>query len=224
MTVSNGYVVTCRKGHPAASPGGSVGEHRLVLYEKIGPGMHTCHWCGVPVTWGSRSKVLHAQRLVADHVDDVRHNNDPDNLVPACLACNSTRVGRQVARRVLRSEVYTSAAHGPPWMQLVLECGHTVVRRKHRAKRAWCMECAGSREPPVPEKSAGLGAAPRAVVPTGGYVVGASVGPMRHVVRELGYERRADCRGYRYRYHLECGHDVHRNSPGRTLCACPWCK
>lgn len=48
-----GYSVVQWPGHPLAT-NGSVREHRAVLFDKIGPGMHSCHWCAKPVTWGGR--------------------------------------------------------------------------------------------------------------------------------------------------------------------------
>lgn len=72
--------------HPLARKGGLLGEHRKVLYEKIGPGPHLCHWgCGKLLEWGGLSGI------VADHLDDDKLNNDPDNLVPSCSPCNCRR-------------------------------------------------------------------------------------------------------------------------------------
>jgi hypothetical protein len=77
--------LTGQYDHPLAV-GGRIYEHRKVLYDKIGPGPHLCHWrCGRLVNWGG-TKGLHT-----DHVDGVRTNNDPDNLVPACPSCNKLR-------------------------------------------------------------------------------------------------------------------------------------
>jgi hypothetical protein len=76
------------RDHPLATGHGTVLVHRKVLYAKIGPGPHRCHWCGTVVAW---SKTLGKSALIADHVDSDPHNNNPDNLVPACLRCNTTR-------------------------------------------------------------------------------------------------------------------------------------
>lgn len=81
-----GYVVLLYKyDHPLCSPDGRVLEHRFVLYEKIGPGSHQCHWCDKVLEWGG------AKGIHADHLDDDRLNNDPDNLVPSCKKCNGDR-------------------------------------------------------------------------------------------------------------------------------------
>lgn len=86
---SNGYYTVVAIGHPLANEHGRVYEHRLVLYQEIGPGEHKCHWCGALVRW------LRGQRLrdgiVSDHLDGDKANNAPDNLVAACHACNSNR-------------------------------------------------------------------------------------------------------------------------------------
>jgi hypothetical protein len=82
------YRSTYSPDHPLAQADGRVPTHRLVLYDKIGTGVHACHWCGRAVRWigGGRG-----DQLVADHVDGDRWNNDPANLVPSCHRCNSHR-------------------------------------------------------------------------------------------------------------------------------------
>lgn len=88
----HGYREIFDPSHPLAQAGGGVMEHRLVLYEKIGPGEHVCHSCGKKVSWehdwgGSRRDGA----LVVDHLDFDKLNNNPDNLVPSCFACNARR-------------------------------------------------------------------------------------------------------------------------------------
>lgn len=73
--------------HPLASQNTYLYEHRKVLYDRIGAGPHCCHWCGCEVVWRARGK----KKLVADHLDNDKLNNHPDNLVPSCHACNGTR-------------------------------------------------------------------------------------------------------------------------------------
>lgn len=81
-TDKNGYRTLSRPGHPLAWKSGHVLEHRLVAYEKYGPGRQSCHWCGVPLEW---------REVDVDHLDAVRDNNAPDNLVISCRNCNSMR-------------------------------------------------------------------------------------------------------------------------------------
>ena len=100
--VDRGYVRLYVPDHPLAN-GGWVYEHRLVLYEVLGPAPQECWWCGVEVRWG--------ETLQVDHLDADRSNNDAANLVPSCQPCNQGRgTGcdphawsiSMAARRVLR--------------------------------------------------------------------------------------------------------------------------
>jgi 5-methylcytosine-specific restriction endonuclease McrA len=75
-----GYVRVKAPGHPPARDGW-VREHQLVLYTRIGPGVHNCHNCGAPVTWGGTLEV--------DHLDRNRQNNRVDNLAAACRSCQN---------------------------------------------------------------------------------------------------------------------------------------
>lgn len=77
-------------GHPLAQADGKVYAHRAALYEKIGPGSHKCAHCGRSVTWDGAG----ISRLVVDHKDDDRWNNDHENLQPSCRMCNSKRAER----------------------------------------------------------------------------------------------------------------------------------
>lgn len=82
----DGYkLIHSRYDHPLASSVGQVLEHRMVLFDSIGPGTHQCHWCGVDLDWGGVSGII------ADHVDMDVTNNDRSNLVPACSSCNTNR-------------------------------------------------------------------------------------------------------------------------------------
>lgn len=89
---SNGYfILHGHKDHPLADKAGNLAEHRKVLYDKIGPGPHPCHWnaiskCGkLSMEWGGVGGIC------VDHLDDVKTNNDPLNLVPSCRGCNGSR-------------------------------------------------------------------------------------------------------------------------------------
>lgn len=89
--ISHGYRVLPAAGHPLSSKDDRVFEHRMVLFDKIGPGGHPCHWCGVMVRWLNGDGAGAQGALIADHVDTDTLNNDPANLVPSCWKCN---VGR----------------------------------------------------------------------------------------------------------------------------------
>lgn len=101
ITASKGrrYVSRYSPSHPLANANGKVYEHRSVLYDAIGPGSHTCHWCGVTVRW-DRTRG-DADCLNVDHLNDLGDDNRPENLVPSCPACNTTR-GAQARAQVLR--------------------------------------------------------------------------------------------------------------------------
>lgn len=84
----DGYTeIRCAIGHPLSRRGRAL-LHRVVLWSKIGDGPHECHWCACVVNW---SHGLLGDALVVDHLDFDRTNNDSDNLVPSCHACNSKR-------------------------------------------------------------------------------------------------------------------------------------
>lgn len=96
VTVSLGrhYRVVAAKGHPLAMANGRAYEHRVVLYDKIGPGPHECHWCGARVEWVGKCEPFELQ---PDHLNNDGGDNRPENLVPCCRACNTTRGGQRRA-------------------------------------------------------------------------------------------------------------------------------
>lgn len=83
------YKYVKRMGHPLAPQSGRISEHRWVLWEKIGPGKHQCHWCAAELEWSADKTASGC--LVADHLDGNGRNNAPDNLAPACHGCNVRR-------------------------------------------------------------------------------------------------------------------------------------
>jgi hypothetical protein len=86
----HGYRVVGAPGHPLARERGDVLEHRKVLFDVIGPGEHPCHWCSTLVSW-DESYPASIRALVVDHLDGIRTNNEPANLVPSCAPCNAAR-------------------------------------------------------------------------------------------------------------------------------------
>jgi hypothetical protein len=84
------YRMTTAPDHPIAPPGGVVAVARVMLYDKLGPGPHPCHWCGLALRWvcdGTRP----ADALFVDHLDFDARNDVPENLVPSCHVCNAHR-------------------------------------------------------------------------------------------------------------------------------------
>lgn len=110
------------KDHPVLGTG-VMPEHRLALFDKIGPGPHPCHWCGTSVDWmpGARTR---RGALIVDHVDNDGRNNEPDNLVPSCQSCNITRA-RTFRPLIGVDEFYVLRANG----------------RRYRAIRRTCEQC-----------------------------------------------------------------------------------
>lgn len=102
-------------------------EHRVILYDKIGPGAHPCHYCGKRVVWmpGDRTS---PGALVADHKDRNSHNNADENLVPSCQSCNN----RNRATGVKADEVFIVRPDGSRLRgerRTCTECGSEFVRR-----------------------------------------------------------------------------------------------
>lgn len=89
MFKSGPYRQIFEPDHPIATSNGLVTVHRKVLYDKIGPGWHLCHWCHQPVSWSSTVPAF--ARITADHLDNDKSNDDPSNLAATCMACNRAR-------------------------------------------------------------------------------------------------------------------------------------
>lgn len=85
---SNGYIMLSgRQDHPLAKSDGVVAEHRVVLYDKIGPGPHNCVWCSKELDWTA----LDDRALCTDHQNNDMTDNRPENLEPSCRPCNWQR-------------------------------------------------------------------------------------------------------------------------------------
>ncbi|HEV7299245.1 MAG TPA: HNH endonuclease signature motif containing protein [Tepidisphaeraceae bacterium] len=95
-TNTNGYLMLRRPSHPMVTRNGYAYAHRVVLFDRIGPGQHKCNWCPRIVTWAHRWP-LQPDSLTVDHVDSAKANNDDANLVPSCPSCNSRRAAARRA-------------------------------------------------------------------------------------------------------------------------------
>jgi hypothetical protein len=120
-----GYSRISGRNHPLTSKCGTVAIHRKTLYDKIGPGIHVCHWCNTEVEW-MHGRPSQPRYLVTDHLDDDSGNNAPENLVPSCCACNS---GRSKGRGRLR-----------PGESFIISAGGRAIR----AEWFYCCICGKS--------------------------------------------------------------------------------
>ena len=114
-------------GHPLSHADGQVYTHRFVLYNKIGPGDHNCHWCQKQISWDGKG----IKSIVADHLDDDTQNNDPRNLTPSCRMCNS--------ERAIRANFLTHCENGHEWIK------ENIYLRPDGVGRM-CRKCSQNRE------------------------------------------------------------------------------
>lgn len=108
ITASAGrrYKTVHRPDHPLAFANGNAYVHRVVLYDKIGPGSHPCHWCGKTVRWEATRG--DSDCLNTDHLNGIGDDNHADNLVPSCTGCNNARA-LQARSAALRAAGWWSA-------------------------------------------------------------------------------------------------------------------
>ena len=90
---ANGYVRLRAPGHPLATGQRDVvARHRIVLYEDLNaPEFSDCHWCGYELPWRSDDSPAYKFSVNVDHLNGVKGDDRPDNLVPSCFWCNMNR-------------------------------------------------------------------------------------------------------------------------------------
>lgn len=134
-------------GHPLAPPSGTVAISRLVLYEKIGPGPHNCHWCGAHVEWIVGADVGTTGSLLADHVDWDVENDEPGNLVASCHPCNAHRRQGGDARLISDEEPFITNKDGSrdraTWRGCE-QCGASFLVRLKQVRRGEGRFCSRS--------------------------------------------------------------------------------
>lgn len=77
--------------HPLAGSTGLLSAARAILYERLGPGWHHCHWCSGGIRWLRGHQGNNTRAILADHLDSNPLNDAPENIVPACGRCNGSR-------------------------------------------------------------------------------------------------------------------------------------
>ena len=134
------------KGHPLAPASGRVAVSRLVLYEKIGVGPHTCQWCGTMLTW---TFGLKADALIVDHLDWDRLNDDPSNLVPSCISCNARRAAPGRRNAIQPGELTVPSFGGKHRTRAIKRtcdaCGNEFLSSLYKEMRFCSRLCANRR-------------------------------------------------------------------------------
>lgn len=74
-------------GHPLAATSRVVARSRLVLWNKIGPGWHRCHFCRAWVKWKPGARLNEPNVLIVARIDRDWRNDSPENLAPCCRRC-----------------------------------------------------------------------------------------------------------------------------------------
>lgn len=101
---SHGYTLAYAPEHPLRRDSSCrVYEHRRVYHAQHGDGPFNCYWCSTVVGWDD---------LHVDHLNDVKNDNIPSNLVASCASCNQKRGFSKMARtqRLRSNRRYT--VHG----------------------------------------------------------------------------------------------------------------
>jgi hypothetical protein len=77
-----GYIKILDRDHPLADMNGHLAEHRQVMHAAHDGVCPSCYWCGQPLQW---------KAAVVDHLNEVKDDNEPSNLVVSCNGCNRAR-------------------------------------------------------------------------------------------------------------------------------------
>lgn len=129
-----GYQFVHAPRHPLCAKGQIyVGEHRVVLYEAIGPGDMHCEMCGILMTW---------KTCQVDHIDENPRNNHLGNLRPLCRRCNTWRSMPPAHERMSNAVALTfngetKTAH--EWSKDP-RVGISGTAIRHRKKKGWSDE------------------------------------------------------------------------------------
>lgn len=129
---THGYRLVMANGHPMARGAYRVYEHRMVYFDNHPEGPEDCHWCGKPLTWDT---------LQVDHLNAVRDDNRPENLVASCGNCNRDRA-KPAAVRAHKKKARKYMVNGK-WLSIDdaakrLGIGRTSITS--RLARGWPVE------------------------------------------------------------------------------------
>lgn len=129
---SQGYRLIEAKGHPMAKGKYRAFEHRVVYYDQNPDGPEDCHWCGASLTWDT---------VQVDHLNTVRDDNRPENLVAACGGCNRDRA-KPAAARAARERARGFMINGK-WLSVTDAARHLGIAPSSimtRLKNGWSVE------------------------------------------------------------------------------------
>ncbi len=75
--------------HPMADKKGWVIEHRMLMYDRFGPGPHPCWCCCEELKWEPFARGASTKgKIVINHLNEDGHDNRMKNLVFSCVECN----------------------------------------------------------------------------------------------------------------------------------------
>ncbi|MBC3948309.1 HNH endonuclease signature motif containing protein [Pseudomonas folii] len=96
---TQGYVVEHAPDHPLSNSAGEIYQHRRIFFDLFGEGPFNCFGCSQVLIWSV---------MQIDHIDEVKSNNDPSNLRPACSGCNTRRSRNRMieTKRLNSKKVY----------------------------------------------------------------------------------------------------------------------
>jgi hypothetical protein len=124
--IRKGYVAIECAGHPVANASGWQFEHRVVLYDAIGPELYPCHYCWRLLSWD-----LHYNApggMGVDHLDYDTTNNKIENLVPCCRSCNCARRRKRTFTCEQCGDQFSTAGHGAKF------CSSKCYSRNYRSR------------------------------------------------------------------------------------------
>lgn len=137
LTHSHGYKLAHEPNHSLRRSSSRVYEHRVVYHAHHGDGPFPCHWCSAVVTWDD---------MHVDHLNDIKDDNSPDNLVASCPTCNQARGVEKMRIAMRMNSKRRHTVHGKTmclseWSR---ELGISNASINSRLKRGWSLEDAFS--------------------------------------------------------------------------------